>query len=281
MGAPCVLSGRVGSGSSASYKLATPAARRAGAAGTVIQNAGTMIARLPRRGMAGLATFGVFIACSAFAAPARIDDTLAQRLAACTVCHGPEGRAAPDGYQPRIAGKPAGYLLHQLLNFRDGRRHYGPMVRLLGPLSDAYLREIAEHFAALDLPYPAPARATAAAPVLEQGRRLALEGDAARELPACAACHGARLTGVQPATPGLLGLPRDYLAGQLGAWASRQRRAHAPDCMAAIARRLDSADVAAVSAWLASQPVPAGAHAAAQLPAPAPLRCGSAAGDGR
>ena len=29
---------------------------------------------------------------------------------ACTGCHGAEGRAASDGYYPRIAGKPAGYL---------------------------------------------------------------------------------------------------------------------------------------------------------------------------
>ena len=41
------------------------------------------------------------------AAPAPIEDSLAQRLAACTVCHGQAGRAAPDGYHPRLAGNPA------------------------------------------------------------------------------------------------------------------------------------------------------------------------------
>ena len=39
---------------------------------------------------------------------------MAQRVLACTGCHGPEGRAAADGYYPRIAGKPAGYLFNQL-----------------------------------------------------------------------------------------------------------------------------------------------------------------------
>ena len=39
--------------------------------------------------------------------------------------------------------------------------------------------------------------------------------------------------------PGLLGLPRDYLAGQLGAWKSGIRHALAPDCMAEIAERLN------------------------------------------
>lgn len=211
----------------------------------------------------------------AAAAPAVVEDTLAQRLAACTVCHGKQGQAAPDGYRPRLAGKPAGYLYHQLLNFRDGRRHYGPMVRLVDPLGDAYLREIARHFAVLDLPYPPPRPSTESAALLHRGQQLVLEGDAAAKVPACTACHGETLTGRLPATPGLLGLPRDYLAAQLGAWITGQRRAHAPDCMADIARRLPAADVTAISAWLASQPVPESAGPAPAPTAPPPMRCGS------
>ena len=82
---------------------------------------------------------------------------MAQRLLACTGCHGKDGRAASDGYHPRIAGKPAGYLFRQLRAFRDGQRPYALMTNLLAPLDDAYLREIANHFAALDLPYAAAA----------------------------------------------------------------------------------------------------------------------------
>ncbi|MGE5115265.1 MAG: c-type cytochrome, partial [Betaproteobacteria bacterium] len=102
-------------------------------------------------------------ACAAHAAPQRFEDTMAQRMLACTGCHGKEGRAGSDGYYPRIAGKPAGYLYRQLVNFRDGRRRYAPMTALLDPLSDAYLREIAEHFAALEIPYPPPQPPAAAA----------------------------------------------------------------------------------------------------------------------
>lgn len=209
------------------------------------------------------------------ATAAPVADTLAARVQACTACHGKEGRAAPDGYHPRIAGKPAMYLYHQLVNFREGRRRYGPMVYLVDHLSDAYLQEIAEHFAALDLPYPAPPPAVEGAAVLALGETLALRGDAARKLPACSACHGASLTGVVPAIPGLLGLPRDYLKGQLGAWVNGQRRAHAPDCMAEIAQRLTPDDVSAVAAWLASRPLPASAKPATSLPAPLPIDCGS------
>ena len=220
------------------------------------------------------------LAGPAAAAPPTIEDSMGQRMAACTVCHGKAGRAAPDGYYPRLAGKPAGYLYHQLLNFRDGRRHYGLMTQMVDLLSDDYLREIAEYFSALDLPYPAPAPVTATPQTLQRGQQLVQQGDAARGLPACAQCHGAALTGVAPNVPGLLGLPRDYLNGQLGAWKTGERRAHGPDCMATIAKRLPDEDVAAVSGWLAAQPLPPQAKAVATAPAwPAAaeaMPCGSA-----
>ncbi len=211
---------------------------------------------------------------SLHAAP-KIEDSMAQRMQACTVCHGPQGRAASDGYYPRIAGKPAGYLYNQLHNFREGRRHYTLMTHLLDPLSDAYLHEIANYFAALDLPYPAP-RSTppSAAAELQRGRDLVFLGDPQRKIPACVQCHGAALTGVQPAIPGLLGVPRDYINAQLGSWQNGNRQAKAPDCMAAIAQRLRPEDIAAVSQWISAQPVPAHAKAADALPGRLPMPCG-------
>ena len=134
----------------------------------------------------------------AFAAPA-FEDSLAQRTLACTACHGPQGRAAPDGYYPRLAGKPAAYLYNQLLNFRDGRRHYALMTQMVDPLTDAYLLEIAQYFAALQVPYPPPSSLalTAATPaVMQQGQTLVMQGDPARQLPACVRCHGQAMTGV-------------------------------------------------------------------------------------
>ena len=57
-------------------------------------------------------------------------DSMEQRVQPCTACHGNEGRATREGYYPRIAGKPSGYLFNQLLNFRDGRRRFPMMVYL-------------------------------------------------------------------------------------------------------------------------------------------------------
>lgn len=225
-----------------------------------------------KRWLVGIMT--VLFAQNALPAESRTD-AMAERVLPCTSCHGIEGRATPDGYFPRIAGKPAGYLYNQLVNFRDGRRNYPLMVYLVEHLTDAYLHEMARYFAAIDLPYPAPQPATVPPRLLARGETLVREGDAALKLPACAACHGENLLGVTPNVPGLLGLSRDYLYGQLGFWKNGERRAHAPDCMATIATRLSPEDVAAVSAWLAARPVPAGARAATAFLAPLPMPCGS------
>ena len=220
------------------------------------------------------------LAASPALAAAPFEDSIAQRTLACTACHGPQGRAAPDGYYPRLAGKPAGYLYNQLLNFREGRRHYGLMTQLIDPLSDAYLMEIAQYFSGLEVPYPATAANTRPPALLQKGQRLVMRGDAARRIPACVQCHGQAMTGVAPNIPGLLGLPRDYLNAQLGAWKAGQRRAHAPDCMSKVVSRLSLDDINAVAGWVAAQPLPANTHPASALPALAPgataIQCGSA-----
>ncbi|MGZ9045764.1 MAG: c-type cytochrome [Telluria sp.] len=207
-------------------------------------------------------------------APAVLPDTMEQRVKACAACHALPGRN--DAFFPRISGKPAGYLYNQLVNFKTGARQFPMMTYMVSHLPDAYLHEIAVHFARQHLPAPPLAPAALAPAVLERGRVLALQGDAAIRVPACTACHGKALTGAAPAIPGLLGLPRDYVNAQFGAWKNKVRRAHAPDCMADIAERLSLADVSAVSGWLAAQPLPADPRPAPSAAHPLPIACGSA-----
>ena len=197
-------------------------------------------------------------------------------MMACTLCHGNQGRATSSGYFPRIAGKPAGYLYNQLTHFRDGRRQNPGMSNLLDHLSDAYLRDIAEHFAAIDLPYPPPQPVGASPAAINRAEILIRQGDVVPLDGTVASENGQALTGVNPAVPGLLGLPRDYLIGQLGAWQTGLRHAHAPDCMAQIAKALAPEDVAALAAWLSSRPVPANSKPAPPVDKPMPMRCGSA-----
>ena len=205
---------------------------------------------------------------------AKVPDTLEQRLLACALCHGDNGEGRQKNeYYPRLAGKPAGYLYNQLINFRDKRREYAIMNYMVAFLSDGYLYEIAAHYAALQPPFPAPSK-RASAEELALGGKLVNEGDAARNLPACTSCHGKALTGLEPAIPGLLGLYPPYIAAQLGAWKNNTRHAMKPDCMHTVAQRLTPVDIGAVTAWLVAQPVPADARPAAAQSLKLPLECG-------
>jgi cytochrome c553 len=221
-----------------------------------------------------LAVFALAFAAHVQAQEAPVPDTLEQRIAACASCHGPRGEGGHNAFNPRLAGKPAGYLLRQMQDFQKGLRHYEIMEYMVAPLDEPYMREIAAYFAGQQVPYerhPTPAMSPAA---MARGEQLVTKGDAAKGVPACMACHGPNLTGVQPDIPGLVGLPYDYVSAQLGSWRTNTRSTTAPDCMATVVSRLTDADISAVSAWLASRPVPPDAHAEPAGSVKPPLRCG-------
>jgi len=197
-----------------------------------------------------------------------------ERLAACNLCHGEHGEGKRgNAYYPHLAGKPSGYLRAQLQAFRDGRRLYPQMNWLMRHMGDDYLDRIADYYAAL--PPQSSAQAIAMTQeAAEHARQLVEQGDIERGIPACVACHGADLAGVEPGVPALLGLPPDYIVAQLGAWREGTRVATAPDCMAEVARALSPSDMRRLGEWLASQgaarslpPAPAGSYSL-------PVKCG-------
>ncbi|RUL80101.1 c-type cytochrome [Dyella choica] len=210
-----------------------------------------------------------------------VPDTLQQRIAACTSCHGVHGEGSSGGgFFPRLAGKPSGYLALQMQNFQRGLREYAPMEYTVRLLTPEYMHEIAEYFAGQQVPYERKPVPTLTPSTLQRGEQLVMSGDPARQIPPCQACHGKQLTGTEPSVPGLVGLPYDYLSSQLGSWRTGTRASAAPDCMAQIANRLAPADITAVSAWLASRDVPADAHPQSAGSITPPLRCGVLQGQG-
>lgn len=203
---------------------------------------------------------------------------MAERIKPCEACHGNQGRAGPDGYYPRLAGKPASYLYNQMQNFSQSRRHYTMMRRMMAPLSPQYQREMADYFANLQVPYLPPAiKSTPPSPAhMARGKQLALQGDRALKIPACNACHGDNLMGNTANVPSLLGMPSAYLGAQLSAWSLGERTTVAPDCMGDIAKRLTAEDAAAVTHWLAAQEVPTQNSANPPKRITTDMRCGSA-----
>jgi cytochrome c553 len=202
-------------------------------------------------------------------------DSMEARVQGCVTCHGQSGQGTRNGYFPRIAGKPAGYLYNQLVAFRDGTRKYPPMNYLVAYLPDSYLREIAEHFASQRPAFAAREQANVDASTMARGQLLVTSGDKEKGIPACVACHGGGLTGMNPGIPGLVGLRPTYIAGQLTRWRVGDRRATEPDCMKRIATRLSDADITAVAAWVARQDPPKDPSPESSNLVRMPFACGS------
>ncbi len=204
-------------------------------------------------------------------------DSIEARVQGCVTCHGQSGQGTASGYYPRIAGKPAGYLFNQLAAFRDGGRKYPPMNYLVAYLPDAYLHEIAEHYAKQRPPFAPQEAATADEASLQRGKVIATAGDFHTGVPPCVACHGVGLTGMEPAIPGLVGLRQTYIVAQLTRWRVGDRHAIEPDCMKRVAARLSDADIAAVAGWLARQPAPKNPAPESAAIERMPYACGSQA----
>jgi cytochrome c553 len=211
-----------------------------------------------------------------WAAPARteIPANMAERVEACTPCHGKEGRGSEDVYFPRLGWKPAGYLYNQLLAFRSGRRKYPPMNYLLEFLPNEYLRAMAEfRHAESTIPRRGPVRRQQGSSCLRRdtgAQRRSLQGGAglcelSRTLADRTGARGSRPARVAP----------QLYSAQLGAWRYGTRTAIAPDCMQTVAGRLTEDDVRAVAAFLASQPAPQNASPSPKGTFVLPFTCGS------
>jgi cytochrome c553 len=216
----------------------------------------------------------------ALAPLARADgtDDFGERLAACAACHGKQGEGVQGAeYYPHLAGKPAGYLFEQLKGFREGRRVSTQMAWYVRFADDAFLQRIADYYAAL--PPRTRSADTGSAQLTAERRSVAQNlvehGDPARGVPACSACHGTNLAGLEPGVPALLGLPVDYVIAQFGAWREGVRNGAPPDCMHDVAGKVGADDIRAIAVYLSQQsnvdglrPAPAGSF----VP---PKACGS------
>ena len=212
----------------------------------------------------GLAALSMFaIAGSATAQNPEIPafksvDSMEARVQGCVTCHGQSGQGTSNQYFPRIAGKPAAYLYNQLVAFRDGKRVYPPMNYLVAYLPDAYLREIAEHFAkqrpAFEAKQPSDRACDGDLARRDAGRHRATRASNCRPASRCHGVgphrHGAR-------HPGARRLALFLHRRATHALAHRQPAGAQPDCMKRIADRLSEADVHAVATWLAAQDPPA------------------------
>ena len=134
-------------------------------------------------------------------------------LQVCANCHGAGGVSESPAF-PHLAGQMPSYLTAQLKAFKGHTRSTDAgqayMWGMSASLSDEQIAGLAQYFASQSAP---PAKA-APQTALDEAKSLYLNGVAASNTPACAACHGAHGEGLQD-FPRLAGQHADYAFKQM------------------------------------------------------------------
>jgi cytochrome c553 len=164
----------------------------------------------------------------------------------CAGCHGDKG-ISPGPQFPNMAGQSAFAIYKQLNDFKSGARANDLMAGIAQTLGEDQMIAVAAHFAALTRGTLDPQAATVDDPDI---LRLAEDGDPARGLPACAACHGARAGGPIE-TPTLAGQREEYLLAQLQAYAKGERHNDVYARMRGIAAKLKPEEMARIARYYA------------------------------
>lgn len=207
--------------------------------------------------LAALLVFGQSLSAAETAAPAikGSAEAGATKAIACTACHGPNGNSVNPEW-PRLAGQNAAYLREQIHAIKTNKRQVLVMAGLATALTDQDIADIAAYFAA-----QTPVGLEADATLWQAGAKLYRNGDLARGIPACMACHG-------PAGKGNPAAGYPALRAQHGVYTTKQLTDYANDArygkddkgrtlgsanatiMNTIASRLTAQDRSTLSAYL-------------------------------
>jgi cytochrome c553 len=166
----------------------------------------------------------------------------------CVACHAPDGSSAAPNI-PRMAGQSIFAIYKELYDFQSGARANEIMSPLAQGLDDQAIADLATYFghlrrgaADLQNPFVAPDIVN-----------LIVNGDVARGLPPCVACHGTRAAGPVE-VPTLSGQHPDYLEAQLQAFAKGARHNDIYHRMRSVASRLTGDEMHLLAIYYAGQP---------------------------
>ena len=159
----------------------------------------------------------------------------------CTMCHGARGMSESNA--PNLAGQYAEVVVKQLHDYRSGRRRSSIMEGLAKAMSARDIDDLGAYYASL------PKARTAPTTYGEPLPALVRVGDPLRNIAPCISCHG----GVDQklGAPWIEGMPRDYLAAQLAAFKSGERRNDSEAQMRNMVRAMTQKEIDEVAAFYA------------------------------
>lgn len=176
----------------------------------------------------------------------------------CIECHGRDGNGGnndPEAKIAKLAGQDPLYLIKQFRDFRAGTRKNDYMEMVAKNVEDADLVDIAAFFAGQNGPLnTAHTSATDTNPL---ARELFNSGDKARNIVACASCHGAIAPPGKPVFPRIRGQAHGYLERQLFDWRSGERHNDLERFMNLEAKSLSDAEIEALAQYLSTVDTPA------------------------
>lgn len=166
----------------------------------------------------------------------------------CSNCHGLTGNAVSPNF-PNLAGQVEDYFIAQLSGFKNHDRRdpagFEYMWGLSRSLTDDQIKGLASYFAS-QTPIRQPIEG--AAGQREAGKAIFDNGVAAKNVPACTACHGAEGKG-HDTFPRIAGQHADYLVKQLVVFQRTDQRP-AGAIMKTVAHDLTRQDIENVAAYL-------------------------------
>lgn len=188
--------------------------------------------------------------------PAVSGTVLAQQV--CSMCHGLTGTAVSPNF-PNLAGQTDVYLVGQLKSFRAQHRRdpagFEYMWGLSHALTDAQIDGLASYFAQSA---PQRQRVEGEAARIVAGQLIFERGLPAKNVPACASCHGDKGQG-NGIFPRLAGQHLDYLVKQLTVFQRTDERSDAQTVptgamMKSVAHELVTEDIDNVAAYAQALP---------------------------
>jgi cytochrome c553 len=179
------------------------------------------------------------------------DATRGEAIAAkgCQGCHGPQGRSQ-NPERPSLAAQHPRYLTVQLAAFRAKLRPSAVMQRVASGLSDQDIVDVAAYYAQQTPREPWETDAAVAA----RGKVFYAEGAVARNVTACAVCHGENGRGADAlGIPSITDQTPRYVLNMLGQYKSvPDFKVAWPNSMHIVTAAMTDAEMEEVSAYVAS-----------------------------
>ncbi|MGZ5044710.1 MAG: c-type cytochrome [Methylobacter sp.] len=163
----------------------------------------------------------------------------------CQECHGADGNST-DAKIPNHAGQYAGYLAKQLSDFQSGARQHEIMTIMAEDLSAADMADIGAYFASRKI-------MQGDGDDNSLGRNLFVNGDQAKDIPACVSCHSesgkGRIAG-NVIYPVIGGQHKVYLRSQLVSWKLGERKNSPGGVMNKIVKSLSDDEIEALADYI-------------------------------